>query len=158
LGSPPSLPSFWEVSCWGWSPAPVDGPCWTSEGNEELARREERDCREAVAEWEINLLLEKWGFVEEDGMVNWCSELPHPLSLLGQLREESLVPLLISESPLDSLDDHEDLIKDLQIRSTAWSALGEVIELLKEVGMVVDEKELVVDGLVVTKDGHMTRE
>jgi hypothetical protein len=116
-----------------------------------LVRREERDHREAAAEWEMNLLLEKWGFVEEDGMVNWCSELPHPLLPLRQLREESLVPSLISESSSDSLDDHEDLIKDLQIRSMAWSALGEVVGLLKEVGMVMDEKELVVDGRMTWK-------
>jgi hypothetical protein len=152
------------VSGRGWSPTPdwglppSDGPCWTQEGNEELARREERESREAAEEWKMNSLLEKWGLVEEDGMVNWCSESPCPLSPLGQLREESPVPSLISESPSDSLDDHEDLIQDLQIRSTAWSALGEVIGLLKEAGMVVDEKELVVDGLVATKNGRMTRE
>jgi hypothetical protein len=121
-------------------------------------RHEEREHREAAKEWKMNSLLEKWGLVEEDGMVNRCSELPCPLSPLGQLWEESPVPLLISESPSDSLDDHEDLIKDLQIRSTAWSALREVIGLLKEVGMVVDEKELVVDGLVATKNGRMTWE
>jgi uncharacterized protein YecA (UPF0149 family) len=123
-----------------------------------LARCEERESREVAEEWQMNLLLEKWGLVEEDGMVNWCSELPCPLSLLLELQEESPVLSLISESPLDSLDDHEDLIKDLQIRSTAWSALGEVIGLLKKAGMVVDKKELVVDGLVVTKDGCMTWE
>ena len=59
---------------------PSDGPCWTSEGNEELARWEEQLCRDKAAEWEMNMLLEKWGFVKEDGVVNWCLESPCPLS------------------------------------------------------------------------------
>jgi hypothetical protein len=104
-------------------------------------------------------LLEKWGLVEEDGMVNWCSELPHPLSLLGQLQEESPVPSLISESSIDSLMVHEDLIKDLQIRSMAMATLEEAIDLLKEAGMFkVNKREVVIDGLVAARDGHMTRE
>ena len=70
LGPPPSVPSFQEVYCRGWSPVPSDSPCWTSEGNKELARCEEQSRRDKAVEWEMNMLLEKWGFVEEDGVVN----------------------------------------------------------------------------------------
>src|ERR1700722_5289956 len=112
-GPPPSVLSFQEVSCQGWSPVPSDGPCWTSEGNEELAKWEKQLCRDKAAEWEMNMLLEKWGFVEEDGVINWCLGAPHLLSSLSELREDSPVPSLISESPSDSSVCHEDPIKDL---------------------------------------------
>src|SRR5580704_17702657 len=149
LGPPPSVPSFQEVSCWGWGPAPSDGPCWSSEGNEELARWEEQLCRVKAAEWEMNMLLEKWGFVKEDGVVNWCSESPCPLSPLPELREDSPVPSLISESPSNSLVCHEDLIKDLQIRSMAMATLEEAISLLKEVGMFkANEREVMIDSMI----------
>ena len=158
-GPPPSVPSLQEVSCWGWSPAPSDGPCWTSEGNEELARWEEQLCRDKAAEWEMNMLLEKWGFIEEDGVVNWCLESPRPLSPLPELREDSPVPSLISESPSDSLVCHKDLIKDLQTRSMAMATLEEAIGLLKKAGMFkLNKREVVIDGMVVARDGHMTKE
>jgi hypothetical protein len=97
--------------------------------------------------------------VDEDGMVNWYLESPHLLSSLGQLQEESPVPLLISESSIDSSMVHEDLIKDLQIRSIAMATLEEAIDLLKEVGMFkVNEREVVIDGLIVARDSYMTKE
>ena len=158
-GLPPSVPSFQEVSCWGWSPVPYDSPCWMSEGNEKLARQEEQLHRDKAAEWEMNMLLEKWGFVKEDGVVNWCSESPHPLSPLPELREDSPVPSLISESPSDSSVCHKDLIKDLQIRSMAMATLEEAISLLKEVGMFkVNEREVMIDGMIAARDGCMTKE
>jgi len=130
-----------------------------SEGNKELARQEEQSCRDKAAEWEMNMLLEKWGFVEEDRVVNWCSESPCPLSPLSKLREDSSVPSLISESPSDSLVCHEDLIKDLQTRSMAMATLEEAIGLLKEAGMFkVNEREVVIDSMVAARDGHMTKE
>ena len=104
------------------------------------------------------MLLEKWGFIEEDGVVNWYSESPCSLSPLPESREDSPIPLLISESSLDSLDHHEDLIKDLQIRSIAMATLEEGIDLLKEEGMFkVNERKVVIDGMVVARDGHMTK-
>jgi len=105
------------------------------------------------------MLLEKWGFVEEDGVVNWCSESPRPLSPLSELREDSPVPSLISESPSDSSVCHKDLIKDLQIRSMAMATLEEAISLLKEVGMFkTNEREVMIDGMIAAKDGHITKE
>ena len=130
-----------------------------SEGNKELARQEEQSHRDKAAEWEMNMLLEKWGFIKEDGVVNWCSESPCSLSPLSELREDSPVPSLISESPSDSSVCHEDLIKDLQTRSMAMATLEEAIGLLKEVGMFkVNEREVVIDSMVVASDGHMTKE
>jgi len=151
-GPPPSVPSFQEVSCQGWSPVPSDDPCWMSEGNEELAR-------DKAVEWEMNMLLEKWGFIEEDGVVNWCLESPRPLSPLPELREDSPVPSLISESPSNSLVCHEDLIKDLQTRSMAMATLEEAIGLLKEAGMFkANEREVMIDGMIAARDGCMTKE
>src|SRR3984957_20970760 len=107
----------------------------------------------------MNMLLEKWGFIEEDGVVNWYSESPCSLSSLPELREDSPIPLLISESSLDSLDHHEDLIKDLQIRSIAMATLEEGIDLLKEEGMFkVNERKVVIDGMVVARDGNRRKE
>jgi len=159
LGPPLSVPSFHKVSCRGWSPVPSDGPCWMSEGNKELAWQEEQLHRDKAAEWEMNILLEKWGFVKEDGVVNWCLESPCPLSPLPELREDSPVPSLISESPSDSLVCHKDLIKDLQIRSMAMATLEEAISLLKEVGMFkANEREVMIDSMIAARDGCMTKE
>jgi len=84
---------------------------------------------------------------------------PRPLSPLPKLREDSPVPLLISESPSNSLVCHEDLIKDLQIRSMAMATLEEAISLLKEVGMFkVNEREVMIDGMIAARNGHMTKE
>src|ERR1700722_628332 len=106
----------------------------------------------------MNMLLEKWGFVKEDGVVNWCSESPCPLSSLPELREDSPVPSLISESPSNSLVCHEDLIKDVQTRSMAMATLEEAIGLLKEAGMFkMNEREVVIDGMVAARDSHMTK-
>src|SRR3984957_10247705 len=130
-----------------------------AEGNEELAMWEEQSHRDKAAEWEMNMLLEKWGFIKEDRVVNWCLEFPHPLSPLSELRENSPVPSLISESPSNSLVFYEDLIKDLQTRSMAMATLEEAIGLLKEMGMFkVNEREVVIDGMVAAIDGHMTKE
>src|SRR3984957_3068893 len=85
--------------------------------------------------------------------------VPCPLSPLPKLREDSPVPSLISESPSDSSVCHEDLIKDLQIRSMVMATLEEAISLLKEVGMFkANEREVMIDSMIAARDGCMTKE
>jgi len=86
-------------------------------------------------------------------------ESPRPLSPLPELREDSPVPSLISESPSNSSVCHEDLIKDIQIRSMAIATLEEAISLLKEADIFkVNEREVIIDGMIAARNGHMTKE